>query len=248
MSFDDLKETLMKEKHSELILTCTSHTPYDGCWHEPNYWVLTDHRVYPLYISGKIYGTWYNGDREPWLHGIPWMNFLLEMERRQNEYDDWETFDPEEWELENYNVLNSITVILFIHEVTPPKWTCTICGEECRGRAKLLSYRGNGGIGVCMEDPCCDRCFYEHKWCDTCNGYVRPTEMVEIKDVNGKFGGGRIPPQCPNAGDEDEGYHKLWDMTDEGAAFGLTGDKFLGPDGDVEGLQGVCIVIAQKGT
>jgi hypothetical protein len=169
------------------------------------------------------------------MHGVHFMDFLLHMEEGGDRYDDWEIQDPEDWRLDNYNVLNSITVLLMQHQVQLPKWQCDSCGEDCRGRAKFLSYRGNGGIGVYIDDPCCSTCFNLIKWCNHCFSYVVPNESGA----------------CPNCSDPDSNHFgkepRFSDPQDEAEGFGLTGTKFLGPDGDAEGLEGVSIVIMSKG-
>ena len=226
---DELKE-IFKDQKGPLVLRCSARAPYDGCWHEPNYWLLRDHKVYPLYISGDAWDRFeFAKYRPPWLHGVHFMSFLHAMEEMENRYEDWDHFDPEDWELDNYNVLNSITVLLMQHQVPLPKWTCSVCSETCRGRPKFLGYRGNGGIGVFLEDPCCTKCFHEIKWCEDC-GLVEPRECGV----------------CPNLEPQDDRGHVLHDVEDEAEQFGLTGRKFLGPYGDAEGLEGISIVVATK--
>lgn len=225
----ELKKVLEDPK-GPYVMQCNARTPYSGCWHEPNCWLVKDHKVYPLYISGDAWKRFeFEKYRPPWLHGVHFMSFLHAMEEMEDRYDEWELIQPEDWELDNYNVLNSITVLLMQHQVPLPKWTCSICDEVCRGRAHFLGYQGNGGIGIFLEDPCCSSCFNEIKWCERC-GYVKP-------DVLGF---------CPNIEDDEDQRHELYDASDEAEQFGLTGMRFLGPDGDAEGLEGVSIVIMQK--
>lgn len=219
-------KTMLEDPKGPLVFQCNARAPYSGCWNEPNYWLLKDQKIYPLYISGEAWDRFeFSKHEPPWMHGIHFMSFMHAMEEMGDLYDEWELIYPDEWDLDNYNVLNAITVLLMVHQVELPKWTCSICGGTCRGRAKFLGYRGNGGIGVLLENPCCSDCFYEIKWCERC-GYVKADEV------------------CPNK--EDEEGHELHDPSDEAEKFGLTGTRFLGPGGDAEGLEGVSIMTMQK--
>lgn len=230
-SFEEMKDGILASPKGPMVLRCTSVTPYSGCWEEPNYWLLKDQKIYPLYISGRAW-DWFEFAKydPPWMHGVHFLSFLVRMEEGVNWYNEWETVDPEEWELTNYNVLNSITVLMMQHQQKLPTWYCDHCGNKCEGRAKFLSYHGNGGIGVMLEDPVCHECFYTIRWCDDCMKYVEPVDEEALV--------------CP--GKDEDREHELSEPQDEAEGFGLTGDKFLGPDGDAEGLEGVCIVIAQK--
>lgn len=226
----EVRDRLMSDQKGPFALLCTALAPYDGCWHEPNYWLVKDHKVYPLYISGEAWDLFqFSNYDTPWMHGTHFMTFLRKMEE-SSRYEDWGLIEVEDWELDNYNILNSVTVIMMLHQVTSPKWKCGICWKTCRGRAKFLGYRGNGGVGVFLEDPCCSSCFSNIKWCDTCCSTVSVDEYGN----------------CPNDNDDD-GYHELTNVEDEAEQFGLTGMKFLGPDGDAEGLEGVSIVVMTKG-
>lgn len=233
MNFDEMKSRVLEDPKGPYALSCTSHAPYDGCFHEPNYWLVKNQKVCPLYISGESW-SWFNfwNVNKPWMSGTHFLTFLEKMSssHAQGKYDDWEYIDLENWEFENYNVLNTITVILMQHQVPLPKWACTQCSEPCRGRAKFLSYRGNGGIGIFLEDPACSTCFSKIRWCEVCEKQI----VLEGEELD-----------CPN-GDEKE-IHTLHPVEDEGENFGLTGEKFLEPNGDAEGLLGVAIVFMTKG-
>jgi hypothetical protein len=255
---EELKEKLAELDHGKnWIVECVSKAPYNGCWYEPNYWLLKGGDVFPLYISGTVahdLGIDCSADKSPWLTATSLEEWLVYMDSHDR-YQDWEVINPEEWELKNYNVLNAVTAILVQHEVHTPKWDCDICKESCAGLAKFLGYRGNGGVGIMIEDPCCESCFDSIRWCNSCYRYVKYNKLdgedideddeddEDSYDEEGHFNRNFI---CENYDPEESEKHELCRATDEAEKFGLTGDRFLGPDGDAEGLQGICIVIATK--
>ena len=221
---------LYNDQKGPFVIQCTANAPYIGCYHEPNYWVLKDSKIYPLYISGDAWTKFKLGDHvPPWAKGAHFIHFLEVMEE-WDRYDDWDVKELESWHLDNYNVLNTITGVLAFHQLPTPIWSCSVCKNDCRGFARFLGYRGNGGIGVFLEDPICSDCFHNViRWCNECCRYVKVTE----------------DGLCPQ--DTAEVEHVLYPPDDQAEAFGMTGRQFLGPDGDAEGLQGVSIVIMQKG-
>ena len=230
-------ETLVEalQEDGPLVLVCSSGHPYSGCFHEPNYWLFKDSIVYPLYISGHASAHFgykhLDGDVddiiEELMHGVDVVRFLGYMELH-SEYSRWESTPPEEFE-PDYNRLNTITAILHHHKVDLPVWNCEMCENECTGVAKFLSYRGNGGVGIVLTDPVCDRCFYDRRWCDECGEVVEPSDDV-----------------CPNDNDdEDESGHTLVPLTDCGKQFGLDGSSFLRP-GEADGIRGISVVITKK--
>jgi hypothetical protein len=238
-TFEEMKKELMSSRDKTVVLECTAIGPYDGCFHEPNYWLLKDRSIYPLFISGKAW-DWFEFAKydPPWMHDVPLLDFLDSMEETDR-YNQWEIIDPEKWELTHYNVLNSTTVLMSQHQAPLPTWYCDRCGNKCTGRAKFLGYCGDGGIGIHLEDPVCDECFNKIRWCDDCIRYVEPVnEGDEYNDEEIYV--------CPNKDEDDDRKHKLYEVEDEAIGFGLTGDKFL-LDGDADGLEGVAIVIMQKG-
>lgn len=233
----EVRDRLLKNPDGPFVLQCMANAPYDGCWHEPNYWLLKDKEVYPLYISGVAWTKFkFSRYDQPWFHGVYFTSFIKEMEDGLHDrYDEWEILDPDKWHFSNYNVLNSVTVLMTRHQLQPPLWECSECKNMCQGKAKFLSYVGNGGIGVFLKDPVCEECFQQIRWCETCSRYVK----VDGVDV--------CPEEDEDSDLEKAEVHKLHPPDDQAIAFGLTGDRFLGPDGDVEGLEGVSVVIMQKG-
>jgi len=236
----EVRDRILADQKGPLVVQCTANVPYIGCYHEPNYWLLKDSSIYPLYISGDAWSKFRLGEQvSTWLEGIEEIHLhrvhFLEVMEGWDRYDDWDVRELENWHLDNYNVLNMITAVLTCHELPTPIWRCSVCKKDCRGLAKFLGYRGNGGIGIFLEDPVCDDCFHDTvRWCEGCCRYINVT------------GRGWCPHDTGDL-DEDAVEHRLHLPDDQAEAFGLTGRQFLGPDGDAEGLRGVSIVIMQKG-
>jgi hypothetical protein len=239
MLVEEIEEIREAVKSEPCILQCSANAPYDGCRYEPNYWLLKEGLVYPIYVSGRAY-KWFdlNTCESPGsiiMHSTDVEGFVQRMDDMgRGEYDDWEVFSIDDVS-PNPNALNAMTMILNTHEVDLPSWGCDICGQCCTGLVRWLGYTGNGGIGVTLTDPCCQQCFDQLRWCDSC-----------FRHVTAKWDSKKDELVCPEYDLDDDEKHELSEVVDEAESFGLTGYEFLGPDGDAEGLDGVSIVIAQK--
>lgn len=171
-------EAELRERKEPAVIYCMAHAPYDGCFHELNYWLLKQNQVYPLYVSGRIYKELgLNATEQPWLQPTDvdcFIKYLLASPTYT--YTDVEVWELGTWTPMN-EVLNSTTVILNQHEVVTPRWTCSKCNSEYRGRVFFLGYTGNGGIGIRLTEPVCEDCFYSDGHCEEhgsvrCNGGV----------------------------------------------------------------------------
>ena len=232
---------------ASLIIGCTAIGPYGGCFHEPNYWLFKERRIYPLYVSGPA-SKYFRYDEitgepeevvEELMKGLDADLFFNYMSYNEA-YTDWETSEPELFSL-NYNLLNAVMALLHHHKVELPKWECTKCGEECTGIAKFLGYTGNGGIGVWVEDPVCEECFNRLRWCSECFSTVEVSDYSEEHECD----------LCPNddiAGIDryEKPTHELYPAEDVAVQFGLDGSRFL-RSGEAEGIRGVSIIIGHKG-
>ena len=168
------------------------------------------------------------------------MDAFYQYMRWSESYIEWEVSEPESVNL-NFNLLNAVTALLHQHKVELPTWDCTHCHEECTGIARFLGYKGNGGIGVWVEEPVCDECFSKLRWCSEC------LETVEVNDYSDEH----ECDLCPNddiAGiDEyEKPSHKLYPAEDVAVQFGLDGFRFL-RSGEAEGIKGVSIMVGHKG-
>ncbi len=216
--------TLLSGREDPAILYCKAHAPYDGCWWEPNYWLFKEGELFPIYVSGNAY-KWFGLNQELTaydviMHGTIADAFVEVIEENASgpypAYDGWELEEIDEID-PNPNNLNTMTVILGNHGLDGPVWQCHYCEEHHRGVAKFLGYEGNGGVGIWLSMPTCERCFGELRWCEGCHFTVMPEDgkcpSFGCQDLDPQ------PPMHPLKEEED----------DEAKKFGLDGSKFLAP-------------------
>jgi hypothetical protein len=206
------------------LVRCIAEMPYDGCWCEPNFWLWQDGFMRPLFVSGRLYDDLFKGrDLETILEGVS-LDAFLEALRDRWCYEDFEIL-PTTVGVGN-NWLNTLTVLMARHGIEEtPVWTCKECGKDHSGVAAFLGYRGNGGIGINLESPCCRDCFDAIQICPTCGRQVTWEEDQS---------------QCPCCGPVEDPEP----AEDQAVSFGLDGRRFLRP-GEEQGPPPV-IVIVQK--
>ena len=77
MTIEDDVKTEIGNRDGPIALYCSARSPYDGCWHEPNYWLVKEDEVFPLYISGRAFDWWFKrDDPHPWLFPVDLEEFL----------------------------------------------------------------------------------------------------------------------------------------------------------------------------
>lgn len=274
-SMEEMKEfvkELLQLKRTTKIIRCCANAPYSGCFSEPNYWLLkATSRIHPIYVSGEAY-KWFGFDKmknanEIVTAGVPLLTFCEKMEQdvgTYRRYEDHEILDV--WDVDwNPNVLNSATMICMLlngrdaddqGNLYLPRWECSICGEVCAGVARFLGYTGNGGVGIILKDPCCQQCFSSIQFCGHCYKYVTPVvpkdeydnrDQIALQNVDMERNTDDQELLCPNCELDEDQEQELSEPEDCAVQFGLDGTKFLDPDGDEQGLEGISIVILRKG-
>ena len=190
------------------VLSCKSHTPYEGCWWEPNYWLLHEKLIYPIHVSGRAYELcgFSGGVADVLMHSNAIEKFV-ELLDEEDRYDGWEIEEIDDIE-PNPNTLNSMTAILSNHGLLGPIWTCEYCDKRHRGIAHFLGYTGNGGVGVWLTDPCCDSCFDALRWCEGCYSTVLPEDgfcpSASCQDMEEPAS---LNPLDPNEDDQAVAFH-----------------------------------------
>jgi hypothetical protein len=222
----DMREDL--EKRSDpAILSCRAHTPYSGCWWEPNYWLLHKKLVYPLYVTGGAYSICAVGSLADVLMRGCVIEAFIERLGDDDDYDRWEIEEIGEIE-PNPNNLNTLTAILANHGLQGPIWTCSTCGRSFRGIARFLGYTGNGGVGIWLQEPCCEECFRALRWCETCTQVVLP--------VDGR---------CAGIDEDESESHVLHAFVagedDQAEVFHMTGHHYL-----LEGVDRPDCILAEE--
>ena len=212
----------LKGLTAPVVLRCTAVAPYEGCWEEPNHWLLKDRKFFPLYVSGIASQLFLLNSVEAALRPISWDDFVDTMREYDDRYTEWDYENPGDRAPGN-NYLNAMTVLLHRHGVQSPKWNCVECSRDHQGVAHFLSYRGNGGVGIFLEMPVCDECFDAQELCASC--YSGVDEEGYCESCDGCMG--VCPPE------------------DQAVEFGLDGSKFLAA-GESQGPPPV-IVIMSKG-
>lgn len=189
------------------ILVCRASAPYSGCFWEYNYWLHKERKFYPLHISGYVLKLFTNPDVSVEDYSLEKSGVrehtFLEWADSTNRYSDWSIEKIDECTVA-YNTLNSITALLHYHKLEGPPWDCSICKKTHTGMARFLGYKGNGGVGINLTDPCCDDCFDSHAWCDECCSIVK-----------------RATGSCPQCSGD------LSDNKDEAEDFELDGSRTL---------------------
>jgi hypothetical protein len=212
--------TFIKENRGEgpKIISCTAHAPYSGCWHEPNYWLLYEDGIRPLYVTGSLYTALLPKEMEP--SRVPYLHFTLEEFCKAVDlyyYNDFDIYDISEIDVSPNN-LNGITAILSVLGLKGPVWECDICDSKFTGIARFLGYHGNGGIGIVLTNPCCDDCFRNLAFCGQCGA----TDKAGYNDLGELY--------CTRCESTAEVYPLDDEEDDNARAFGLTGSSFLGEE------------------
>jgi hypothetical protein len=163
------------KQNKSFYLCCSVVAPYDGCFHEPNAFLITPKNnvndfnseilVKPLYANGQ-------GKKLIELKSKEEIIKLIENEKLE---DDWRTIDC----FSTGNVNEPINKATPLHEtywvqaLSAAKenfgieldWVCEKCEkvhtyDECDA-PQFTGYRGNGGVGVFMEGALCSDCIEE---------------------------------------------------------------------------------------
>jgi hypothetical protein len=184
--------TLWKEG-SAFYLTGVVSSPYSGCFHEPNIWLVTppgcdehdsinsnndserEQCIWPLYASGQGIKT---GEETAGHRAFIRVLFWLADQQLCSTYGTFDSFSVSEMcsisdlaPTEHYWAA-AIAVAEDEYQISLT-WTCGCCDSEQQGRGEsygphFTSYRGNGGVGVFMEGAICDECLYQGS-CPACS-------------------------------------------------------------------------------
>lgn len=192
---DEMIEEIKKTDHVRL-LRCRAQAPYEGCWYEQNFWMISGKgQIHPIYVSGKIGSDLikklFNSMDDAVQTGIGTEVFVewLRSNYWGDYYVDFDTFEPKDVDVP-YNIINLVRAVLrrFGAESEDlPTEQCAHCGEMIEdGPIRFGSYSGNGGVGIDLDDPHCNECFGLLRYCNTCNDYV-----YLVSDPDGNL-------DCPN--------------------------------------------------
>jgi hypothetical protein len=184
------------KKGERFFLTGVVSAPYDGCFHEPNIWLVEpdcDEKteiVKPLYASGQGLGVdtvWCLGDLLEW---VAEQNLLplwgkddrvsprCSQHRMLSPHGRFDSFEAHPGD----TFANDLppTSHYWAHAVKTAdstwgielEWKCPECEEIIKGgtyecEPLHTGYRGNGGVGVFMEDAMCYECV-QKGFCQVC--------------------------------------------------------------------------------
>lgn len=176
VNWGNLKETL-ENVTEEILLKGIAHSPYDGCWYEPNFWHLRqvgeegDWWVVPLYASTPR-----------WNFGPMGQEAELSVEKdSETLIDFFESGRVDEWEctpIFEDTVLNLLIHPVFLERVqqhwpedaTEPLLKCSCCDQEFWGPVFVhgQDYYGCGGVASATSKIYCYECISDS--CQHC-GY-----------------------------------------------------------------------------
>lgn len=210
-SFDELKKIEQKEEFFEsllkrkafkdrckkgewLLLKCTAHSPYEGCWYEPNFWFLSPDlvRIAPLYVS---HSKWSAQERLEMLHEKTSFRDFVEQfitGEYQNWWDEWEvhiikkdsvitehlhpTFVPRI--CHNFGDLKAV-------DFNPPLFKCDNCGElSDEPHTHSGDYYGIGGLAQATDKLYCESCVCGG--CASCDHPMKDGESFYVDEEMAK--------------------------------------------------------------
>lgn len=184
------------KKGEPFFLTGVVVAPYDGCFHEPQIWLVEPNceepleTVKPLYASGQGLGVdlvWCLGDLLTWLAEQSLSPVLGQDDRVSPRCAKHRILSPH-GRFDSFEVHDGDTLLsdlppsehYWAHAATVAsrkwdidlKWQCEKCeqivaGGEYECEPVFTGYRGNGGIGVLMEGVLCRDCA-ELGMCEAC--------------------------------------------------------------------------------
>ena len=195
------------KKGEPFYLTGVVVAPYDGCFHEPQIWLVEPdcddkmETVKPLYASGHGIGVdivWNFADLVTWLSDQDLRAVLMQDDRvsprcsRHHMLSPSGRFDSFEVH-EGTELLNDLGPHehYWAHAASKAsgewgfdaKWKCEKCdqvivGGEYECMPVFTGYRGNGGIGVFMEGAICQECA-DQGMCDICREHCDYQEAYD---------------------------------------------------------------------
>lgn len=213
---DDTTPELLDEvlalwkKGERFFLTGVVVAPYDGCFHEPNIWLVepdceeTTQVVKPLYASGQGLGVdlvFNLGDLLEWLAEQSLLPLWGKDDRTSPRCSQHRMLSPS-GRFDSFAVhpgdtlANELppTAHYWAHAVKTAdsvwdielEWQCPECDEIIKGgldecEPVHTSYRGNGGVGVFMEGTMCYECS-QKGLCEVCKEHYSAYEGYD-KDV-----------------------------------------------------------------
>ena len=185
--FKELLERLADPK--PFVLQCTAYSPYDGCFHEPNFFFFQrdnvneeEVKVDGLYVSQKHLCDVLSHDCLPL--GKFWERLLCMDGYHHAGMDDFEVIEVEDlaesthvnwWSIFSRRSENAgergceytIDNFQFV-------WECPVCHQKITYGVAMVDdgYNcGNGGIGVISNRVVCEEC-YDLGTCDDCGDYA----------------------------------------------------------------------------
>lgn len=168
-----------KTKTSEpwLLISAQAQSPYDGCFWEWNYWLLTAdfQTLYPLYVSHRTWKCYECGGTDRAAKSV--RQFLIEELLHAGNYPAWEDWDvrivTDTTDLSDtdkcYIHPNCLPTCFanfeqVAHELQrynmPFFWKCGACEKLVEGEPHSHhgDSHGNGGVGVVFDEAYCEEC------------------------------------------------------------------------------------------
>lgn len=202
MSRDTLeeKEQVIKEINSffrrkkAFYLCCVVNAPYDGCFHEPNVFLVCPEGNKNGFEGDLVKGLYATGQGQG-VCKLESKKEIIEMVRSEHVPNEssWKSIDSfttgdaskpinEVTPVHEHYWAQAILVASEEHEISL-LWKCDKCNHEIEGdyyegRPTFTGYRGNGGIGVFMTGALCDDCV-QNGLCRKCGRDGDPTEMYD---------------------------------------------------------------------
>lgn len=200
-----------------LLIEAVAHSPYDGCWWEPNFWLLSrDFQVFePLYVShhrwhGRAWGFGRTQKIGAGMADIPFRLFL-EREVFNGDGKTWDQFAV-------HAMRDGILLTAYMHErfaqvawdgyeeavakhrftdaeIRAPEFMCAACGERFSDRPYEHSgdMYGIGGLACATDSLYCESCICSA--CDRC-GYPFKSKDGEAPYIEDVETGARLCKDC----------------------------------------------------